>query len=108
MHPNPQGNNVLANEALGAILLSTLGFRVPPWRPLRINLTTLPLFPELTMEAADGTKLPVCDLHFGSEYLGGAKYDLVDFLPERYRIQIVDRSQRSICSIFGRITMTKG
>jgi hypothetical protein len=87
MHPNPQGNNVLANEALGVILLSALGFSVPPWRPITINLKTLPLFPELIMETADGTKLPACGVHFGSEYLGGPQYDLFDLIPESYRIR---------------------
>jgi hypothetical protein len=87
MHPNPQGNNVLANEALGAILLNALGFLVPPWRPITINLKTLPLFPELIMETTDGTKLPACGVHFGSEYLGGPQYDLFDLIPESYRIR---------------------
>jgi hypothetical protein len=85
MHPNPQGNNVLANEALGAILLRGLGFLVPAWRPITINLKTLPSFPELIMETADGTNLPACGVHFGSEYLGGPQYDLFDFIPESYR-----------------------
>jgi hypothetical protein len=91
MHPNPQGNNVLANEALGAILLSALGFLVPPWRPITINLKTLPSFPELIMETADGTKLPACGVHFGSEYLGGPQYDLFDLIPESYRIRNVEQ-----------------
>jgi hypothetical protein len=86
MHPNPQGSNVLANEALGAILLSALGFLVPPWRPITINLKALPSFPELIMETAVGTRLPACGVHFGSEYLGGPQYDLFDLIPESYRI----------------------
>jgi hypothetical protein len=86
MHPNPQGDNVLANEALGAILLSALGFLVPPWRPITINLKTLPSFPELIMETAAGTKLPACGVHFGSEYLGGP-YPLFDLIPESYQIR---------------------
>jgi hypothetical protein len=87
MHPNPQGPNVLANEALGAILLQGLGFLIPPWRPITINLKTLPSFPELTMETTHGAQLPACGVHFGSEYLGGSQYDLFDFLPESYRIR---------------------
>jgi hypothetical protein len=87
MHPNPQGPNVLANEALGSILLSGLGFRIPRWRPITIDLKTLPFFPELTMETTDGTTLPACGTHFGSEYLGGPQYDLFDVIPESYRIR---------------------
>jgi hypothetical protein len=87
MHPSPQGPNVLANEALGAILLQGLGFLVPPWRPITINLNTLSAFPELTMETSHGSQLPACGVHFGSEYLGGPQYDLFDFIPESYRIR---------------------
>jgi hypothetical protein len=87
MHPNPQGPNVLANEALGAMLLSGLGFRVPPWRPITINLNALPSFPELTMVTPHGTQLPACGVHFGSEYLGGPQYDLFDLIPKSYRIR---------------------
>ena len=87
MHPNPQGPNVLANEALGSMLLGGLGFSVPPWCPITINLNTLPLFPELTMETVDGSSPPACGVHFGSEYLGGPQYDLFDLIPECYRIR---------------------
>jgi hypothetical protein len=87
MHPNPQGPNVLANEAIGAILLSGLGFTVAPWRPIAINLKTLPSFPELIMETPHGTTLPACGVHFGCEYLGGPEYDLFDFIPGPYRIR---------------------
>jgi hypothetical protein len=87
MHPNPQGPNVLANEALGALLLNGLGFLVPPWRAITINLNTLPLFPELIMETADGAKVPACGVHFGSEYLGGPQYDLFDLIPESYGVR---------------------
>jgi hypothetical protein len=87
MHPNPQGPNVLANEALGAILLQGLGFSVPPWRPITINIKTLPYFPELAMENSLGTQLPACGVHFGSEYLGGPQFDLFDFIPESIRIR---------------------
>jgi hypothetical protein len=97
MHPNPQGNNVLANEALGAVPLSALGFIVPAWRPITINLKALPSFPELTMEA-DGRRLPACGLHFGSEYLGGPQYDLFDLIPKGHRIR--NRGQVDAINLF--------
>jgi hypothetical protein len=87
MHPNPQGPNVLANEALGSMLLSGLGFPVPRWCPISINLKMVPSFPELTMETPDGFRLPACGVHFGSEYLGGPQYDLFDLIPKTYRIR---------------------
>jgi hypothetical protein len=83
MHPNPQGPNVLANEALGSILLRGLGFLAPRWRQVTINLKTLRLFPDLAMCTKDGlTTFPACGLHFGSEYLGGPQYRLFDFMPK--------------------------
>jgi hypothetical protein len=82
MHPNPQGPNMLANEALGSILLRGLGFLAPRWRQVTINLKTIRLFPDLAMCAADGgITLPDCGVHFGSEYLGGPLYHLFDFMP---------------------------
>ncbi len=87
MHPNPQGPCVLANEALGSMLLSSLGFLVPRWRPITINLKSLSCFPDLTMETANGTMIPACGVHFGSEYLGGPQNALFDFIPETYQIR---------------------
>jgi hypothetical protein len=82
MHPNPQGSNMLANEALGSILLRGLGFLAPRWRQVTINLKTIRLFPDLAMCAADGRiTFPDCGVHFGSEYLGGPLYHLFDFMP---------------------------
>jgi hypothetical protein len=83
MHPNPQGPNMLANEALGSILLRGLGFLAPRWRQVTINLKTIRLFPDLAMCAADGgITFPDCGVHFGSEYLGGSQYHLFDFMPK--------------------------
>jgi hypothetical protein len=83
MHPNPQGPNVLANEALGSILLRGLGFFAPRWRQVTINLKTLRLFPDLAMCTADGaTRFPAFGVHFGSEHLGGPRYHLFDSMPK--------------------------
>lgn len=83
MNPNPQGPNVLANEALGATLIRGLGLPAPAWRPLKIDLKTVGLFPELAMHtSAHKTSFPACGLHFGSEYLGGPQVDLYDFMPK--------------------------
>lgn len=83
MHPNPQGPNVLANEALGSIMLRGLGLLAPRWRPVTINLKTVRLFPDLAMLTVDGAiTSPTCGLHFGSEYLGGPQYHLFDFMPK--------------------------
>jgi hypothetical protein len=94
MHPNPQGPNVLANEVLGSILLRGLGFFAPRWRQVTINLKTLRLFPDLAMCAADGgTSFPACGVHFGSEYLGGPRYRLFDFMPKSCTHKVRNASQ---------------
>jgi hypothetical protein len=94
MHPNPQGPNVLANEALGSILLRGLGLCAPPWKQVTINLKTLRLFPDLSMYTADGgPTFPACGVHFGSEYLGGPLYRLFDFMPRSHLHKLRNASQ---------------
>jgi hypothetical protein len=93
LHPNPQGPNVLANEALGAMLMKGLGLLTPQWRTLRLNLQSLSIFPELVMGSVNGMTLPACGLHFGSEYLGAPEIDLFDFLPASGRRQTENADQ---------------
>jgi hypothetical protein len=100
MHPNPQGPNVLANEALGAILLRGLGFLVPDWRPVTINLKTLRFFPELVMASAEGNTFPACGIHFGSEYVGAPHSGVFDLMPESYRHKVKNADQFAAISIF--------
>jgi hypothetical protein len=100
MHPNPQGNNVLANEVLGSFILSGLGLLVPTWRPLTINLKALPLFPELAMATNRGTRFPACGVHFGSEFLGGPQFDLYDFIPHSYQPRVKNSAQFAAINLF--------
>lgn len=93
MHPNPQGPNVLANEALGSVLMDGLGFLVPRFRPVTINLRALKLFPDLAMETTKGTTYPACGLHFGSEFLGDPEHTLFDLLPREYISRIKNKAQ---------------
>ena len=58
MNPNPQGPNVLANEALGSILIRGLGLRAPPWKAVTIDLKTVRFFPELAMQTPARDYLP--------------------------------------------------
>lgn len=93
MYPNPQGPNVLANEALGSILMRGLGFLVPRCRPVTINLKVLSLFPQLAMETPEGTTYPACGLHFGSEFLGSPEQTIYDLLPRGYNARIKNAAQ---------------
>jgi hypothetical protein len=94
MNPNPQGPNVLANEALGSMLIRGLGLLAPPWRPITIDLKAVRLFPELIMQtSAREATFPTCGVHFGSEYLGGPQYDLYDFMPTSYMYKLKSTEQ---------------
>jgi hypothetical protein len=101
MHPNPQGPNVLANEALGAMIMGGLGLLAPRWKPVTIDLKTVRLFPDLAMHSAENKIIyPACGLHFGSEYLGGPEYDLYDFMPKSLSHMLKDTAQRLAVYLF--------
>lgn len=102
MHPNPQGPNVLANEALGAILMRGLGLKVPGCNKVTINLKTLPLFRELTMETMEGTTVPAFGVHFASRYVGGAGIDVFDFIPESHVFKVKNFEQFAAAYLFDR------
>jgi hypothetical protein len=87
--PNPQGPNLLANEVLGSVLLFGLGFPVPRWRPIWINLHSLRMFPELAAKTEVSTT-PSAGLHFASEYLGSPDRPVMDLLPSTYGDRITN------------------
>jgi hypothetical protein len=94
MNPNPQGPNVLANEALGSILMRGLGLLAPPWKPIAIDLKAVRFFPELVMHtSSQEDTFPTCGIHFGSEYLGGPQYDVYDFMPKSYMHKLKSTAQ---------------
>lgn len=94
MNPNPQGPNVLANEALGSMLIRGLGLPAPAWKPVAINLKTVRFFPELAMQpSASEPTFPACGIHFGSEYLGGPQYDLYNVMPKNYTHKLRSTAQ---------------
>jgi hypothetical protein len=101
MHPNPQGPNVLANEALGAMIMGGLGLLAPRWKPIAIDLKTVRFFPDLAMHSADNKIIyPACGLHFGSEYLGGPEYDLFDYMPKSYSHNLRGTAQQLAVYLF--------
>ena len=50
LHGNPQGPNVLANEALGSWLAAQLGLETPAWRQISISDEFLAQNPEMWFE----------------------------------------------------------
>jgi hypothetical protein len=77
-----------------------LGFTVPDWHPITIDLKTLPLFDELAMESTNGRVYPAIGVHFGSRYVGGSGRAPMDYLPESYRHKIVKAEQFAGVSLF--------
>jgi hypothetical protein len=70
MMGNPQGPNVLANEALGTELARYLGLSVPAWRPIEISDEFLDQNKPCWFETASGLVRPNAGLHFASRVIG--------------------------------------
>jgi len=101
MHPNPQGPNVLANEALGSMLMHGLGVLAPRWKLVTIDLRTVRLFPDLAMHTSKAERIfPRCGIHYGSEYLGGPQYELFDFMPKSHAHRLRSTAQQLAVYLF--------
>lgn len=66
---NPQGRNVLFNEAMGTELYRAAGLPVPVWKQLIVTETFLDHTRECWLESAEGCLKPEPGLCFGSPYL---------------------------------------
>jgi hypothetical protein len=88
MRPNPQGPNILANEALGAMLLHELGLPCPRFISTLVCSATIRKFPKLAFGSKRELRAPQEGLHFASRFLDVAGSLLFDFLPESYRVRI--------------------
>ncbi|MDR3724003.1 MAG: hypothetical protein P4K83_05890 [Terracidiphilus sp.] len=67
---NPQGKNILFNEAAGSILLESCGLRVPGWIPLRVTKSFAKNNPETWIDTGTRLREPAEGLCYGSRYLG--------------------------------------
>jgi hypothetical protein len=67
---NPEGPNVLANEALGTELARHLGLSVPEWRAIEISDEFLDQHKLCWFETASGLVRPNAGLHFASRVIG--------------------------------------
>lgn len=80
---NPQGPNVLFNEAIGTELFRGVGLPVPEWRPIYVSEGFLDQYPECWVEAEGGMRRPTAGWCFGSRFLGLRHEDLYEILPPR-------------------------
>jgi hypothetical protein len=93
MMGNPQGPNVLANEALGSELAGYLGLPVPSWRPIALSDDFIDSHSHCWFESASGPVRPQAGVHFASRIIGQESSSaLCEILPGSWIPQIVNRS----------------
>jgi len=78
---NPQGPNLLFNEALGTELYRRVGLLTPEWRPVHVSEDFLDRYPECWMETQDGRLRPKAGWCFGSRYLSLRNSVVFEILP---------------------------
>lgn len=78
---NPQGPNLLFNEAMGSELFQSCGLAVPEWKPLRLTDAFLDRNPGCWFQTAEGSRRPQAGWCFGSRYLGGRGERILELLP---------------------------
>lgn len=89
---NPQGPNVLFNEAMGTELYRAAGLPVPIWRPLNITKTFLRSTPESWMSSDVGEPLwPWPSLCFGTRYVEQDENKVWEILPGSSLTRIVNK-----------------
>jgi hypothetical protein len=91
---NPQGNQVLFNEALASELMRIIGLPVPNWRTIHISDEFICQNPELWFETSgSGRKRPQAGLCFGSSLVNtGEGEALYELLPVSWMDLIANRA----------------
>jgi hypothetical protein len=79
---NPQGPNVLINEAMGAALYQAFRLPVPDWTPLRVASSFFDQIPNYRNKASNGRWHAASGLCLGSRFLGGEGIRLREILPK--------------------------
>jgi hypothetical protein len=69
-HDNPQGPNLLFNEAVGTELFREAGLRVPEWRVVRVSEDFIQAHSECWLQTSLGAVRPSAGECFGSSFLG--------------------------------------
>jgi hypothetical protein len=70
MTGNPRGENALANEVLGSMIVGAVGLPVAEGRAIYISDRFIDGEPDLWFELPSGTRRPYAGLHFGSLLVG--------------------------------------
>lgn len=79
---NPQGKNLLFNEAAGSELFKTMRLPVPEWKPLRLTKAFLEANREILRANSGPGSMQQCEgMCFGSRYMGGDEHSLLEILP---------------------------
>lgn len=89
---NPQGRNVLFNEAMGTELYRAAGLPVPVWKPLIVTEEFLDQSRQCWMETAEGSLKPRPGMCFGSPYLNRDGVRLWEILPGSSFSRVVNNS----------------
>src|SRR5580658_9861927 len=78
---NPQGLNVLFNEAAGVELFGAHGLPVPRWEPVTVTDSFIDRNRECWIESPEGSLRPQAGLCFASAFLASAGKRLLGILP---------------------------
>lgn len=78
---NPQGRNLLFNEAMGSELYDACNLPVSPWKPLLVTDQFLNQNQACWIQRPEGQLRPEPGLCFGSRYLGKEGRRLLEILP---------------------------
>ena len=89
---NPQGRNVLFNEAMGTSLYGAAGLPVPRWKPLEVTEEFLDRTPGCWLETANGNLRPNSGLCFGARFIGDGGARLWEILPGPSFSRVVNKS----------------
>jgi len=88
MRENPQGNNVLANEILGAHLLRGFGISSPNVNLISVTEEQCSSF---IFELQSKERKPRPGVHFGSEFLSDSEHRIFEYLPESSERGVVNQ-----------------
>jgi len=90
-HDNPQGPNLLFNEAVGTELFRMAGLRVPEWRVVRVSEDFIQSHSECWLQTPLGPVRPSAGQCFGSRFLGLSGGNVFEILAGGHFSRLRDR-----------------